>query len=361
MSKKNRIANGADAKNMQKRQPLSKNTKIVIVSIVGVLTFIFVLNMIILPFTGALWRTDNVDFYSGPNPYIVFDETGGLLLSAHRAGAELEPEETMAAFKNCIEAEKAGGYRVDVMEFDLHLTKDNQLVLLHDHEVDRTSDGPEVFGEEDVKVKDKTLEELKQLNFGYNFVDKNGEYKYRKPDADLSDVRILTLDEVLDYLENSARPNKSLKYIIEIKDGGDTGKQAVDMLYQAMKDYGIIDRTIVGTFKSDVTDYIDENYRGEIVRSADILEVLNFYYAFLWGRKLDVEKLGYRVLQIPMYLTKPYFNFSTEAFVDYAHTYGIAVQYWTINEPDDVKHLKEIGADCIMTDNPEMAYEVLHS
>ncbi len=359
----NNFDNGTSSKS--RRQPLSKTAKIAIWSVVGALLFIFVLNMIILPLTGSLWRTNEVDFYSGPNPYIIFDESDythdGLYLSAHRAGGDLEPEETMAAFKNCVEAEKAGGYRVDIMEFDLHLTKDNVLVLMHDHKLDRTSDSVEVFGKKRIEVKDKTLEELKQLNFGYNFVDQNGEYKYRKPDADLTDVRILTLDEVLTYLEQTAHPDGSLKYIIEIKDGGKTGKKAMDMLYQAMKDYDIIDRTIVGTFKGEITKHIDKNYGDEVIRSASILEVLNFYYAFLWGRNLDVDKLGYRVLQIPMGIATAYFDFATEAFVDYAHTQGIAVQYWTINEPDDVKHLQSIGADCIMTDNPEMAYDVLHS
>ena len=95
-----------------------------------------------------------------------------------------------------------------------------------------------------------------------------------------------------------------------------------------------------------------------MTRSAGILEVVNFYYAFLWGTKLNVEKLGFRVLQIPTGMNG-FFDFSTQAFIDYAHTYGIAVQYWTINDAETVKKLQANGADCIMTDNPSMASEAL--
>lgn len=331
--------------------------KAVVWSILGALIFVFVLNMVILPLTGSCARVEHISSYSGDNPYITFDDESGLLLSAHRAGGLLEPEETMAAFKQCMEEAKRENYVVDLLEFDLHLTKDGVLVLMHDHEIDRTSDGSG-------KICDKTLAELKEYNFGYNFVTTDYVYKYRQEGVDLSDVRIVTLAEVLDYVENEARPDKSMKYVIEIKDDGEQGKKAMNLLYRAMVEYDILDRTVFGTFNGDISKYVDEcNANGTfdrpVTRSAGILEVLNFYYAFLWGRKLDPDDLGYSVLQIPMGLRGMY-DFATEAFVDYAHSLDIAVQYWTINEEDDVALLQSVGADCIMTDNPKMAYEVLH-
>ena len=54
-----------------------------------------------------------------------------------------------------------------------------------------------------------------------------------------------------------------------------------------------------------------------------------------------------------------FYDFSTKAFIDYAHSHGIAVQYWTINDPEDMAKLQQNGADAIMTDNPELAYSVL--
>ncbi len=325
---------------------------------VGILLFVLVLNVVILPLTSAGARTKHVEAYEGSNQYIQFDSANGLYLSAHRAGGDLAPEETKSAFRLCMEATD---YKVDVLEFDVHLTKDNQLVLLHDHELARTSNGEQLFFK-GVKICDLTLDELKTVNFGYNFKDpETGEYVYRRDmtPAEIAEneIGIFPLEDILTYIE-SVRPEKDMHYVIEIKDKGERGRKSMDILYQKMGDHDILDRTIVGTFNGDITNYIDKEYKGKVTRSAGILEVVDFYYAFLWGTKLDVEKLGFRVLQIPTGLDG-FFDFSTQAFIDYAHTYGIAVQYWTINDAETVKKLQSNGADCIMTDNPAMAYEAL--
>ena len=342
-----------DAQAIEKKRR-KKLVKQIALPILGVLIFIFVLNILILPLTGSCARVGSVDTYDGDNQYIAIGSENGTMLSAHRAGGDLAPEETLSAFKLCMESPN---YRVDIVEFDLHLTKDGHLVLMHDHEVDRTSDGPIVFGKKDVKVQDKTLAELKTLNFGYNFQAPNGEYPYRGIDNIPDDVRILTLEEVLTYLAEQ-RPDGDLTYIIEIKDKGSVGKEAMDKLYDAMERFGITDKTIVGTFNGDITKYIDDVYGGKVKRSAGILEVVNFYYAFLWGVNQNTDKLGYDVLQIPMGLNG-FFDLSTKAFIDYAHSLGIAVQYWTINDEEDMRTLLRNGADAIMTDNPELAYRVM--
>ncbi len=78
------------------------------------------------------------------NPYIT---EGNSLVSAHRSGGGIAPENTMMAFKNCIESED---FNVDVFEFDLHITKDGQLILLHDDSLDRTTDSAEKYGADGV-------------------------------------------------------------------------------------------------------------------------------------------------------------------------------------------------------------------
>ncbi|MBO4694478.1 MAG: hypothetical protein J5656_00935 [Clostridia bacterium] len=336
----------------EKTQYLAKRKKkrIITWAIVGSILFVILLNFLILPLTGKAFRTKEVIEYTGTNKYICFDDA--LMLSAHRAGGDLEPEETMAAFKLCMEATD---YVVDIVEFDLHLTKDNELVLLHDDTVNRTSNATEHFGSKKVKAKDKTLAELKELNFGENFVDPNGNapYKGLRGNDIPNDVKITTLDEILTYL-TAKQP--TLNYIIEIKDGGKTGEVAMDALYNKMVQYNIVNQTIVGTFQDNVTRYIDKKYPS-LTRSASIAEFLDFYYAFLYGNKN--KEFKFKVLQIPMG-ADGIFNFHSKAFISFAHSKGMAVQYWTINDADKVKRLKENGADCIMTDNPSMAYKALH-
>lgn len=345
--------------NNSRRRRREKKIRLAVWIPLGALIFVFVLNIVILPLTGSGARRAHVEAYAGDNQYVTFDDPTGLYLSAHRAGGDLAPEETKSAFRLCMEATD---YKVDVLEFDLHLTKDDQLVLQHDHELGRTSNGEQLFGK-GVKVCDLTLAELKTVNYGYNFKDPNtGEYIYRRDmtAAEIAsyEIGIFSLEEILTYVEEEARTDKSMHYVIEIKDKGERGKKSMDILYQKMVEHGILERTIVGTFNGDITNYIDKEYKGKVTRSAGILEVVNFYYAFLWGTKLNVDKLGFRVLQIPTGLNG-FFDFSTKAFVDYAHTYGIAVQYWTINDAETVKKLAENGADCVMTDNPAMAFNAL--
>lgn len=331
---------------LQKKDKINLIVKWTIISLV---IAVVLLNFLALPLTGDYSRVDEINSYDGDNPYITFDER--TLISAHRAGGGLAPEETMMAFEKCM---TATDYVVDIVEFDLHVTADDQLVLLHDHTVNRTSNATEFYGDKSVKVKEKTLAELKQLNFGENFMDLDGNYPYRglRGDQIPENVKILSLDEILTYL-TSVRPN--LNYIIEIKDGGSDGEHAMDLLYQKMQEYGITERTVVGTFKANVTSYIDEKY-SDLIRSASIMEVLDFYFSFLYGN--TDKEFKFNVLQIPQGLNG-YFDFGTKAFCDYAHSKDIAVQYWTINDADDVARLVKNGADAIITDNPEVAYSVI--
>ncbi len=333
---------------MAKKQ-INKKALAITLSIVGVIVFVLVLNLLILPLTGGIQRTK--DPILEGNSYIVNDNGKTTLISAHRAGGDLAPEETLKAFQLCM---TASDYKVDIVEFDLHLTKDGELVLLHDETVNRTSNATEAFGSEEVKASDKTLAELKTLNFGENFCDIDGNYPYRGlRGEDIPDeVKILSLREILDYL-TSVRPD--LNYIIEIKDDKEMGEQATDALCDILKEYKIENQVILGTFNASVTKYMTEKY-SHIARSAGVAEVVKFYYSFLYGVKN--LKTDYNVLQIPVGLDN-FFDFTTESFIQYAHAHGIAVQYWTINDADEIEKLIKNGADTIITDNPEVAYSVL--
>ncbi len=285
------------------------------------------------------------------NPYIV--ETA--LISAHRAGRNIAPENTMAAFKACFE--ENNDYSVDILEFDLHITKDKQLILLHDETLDRTSDCRENFNEKNVRPQDKTVTELQLYNMGYNFIE-NNQYKYRGEGVDLSDCRIVTLNKVLDYLRTQEDAwKKQFNYIIEIKNDGELGNEAADILHDIMVSYGILNRTVVGTFNGSVSKYLDEAHP-DIIRSAGIMEVLDFYFSCMFNVDLAKKNVKYSVLQIPY---KDFvINLGKKSIVDYAHKYGIAVQYWTINSEKDIRYLTSIGADAIISDDPRLAYQVIY-
>lgn len=308
------------------------------------------------------------------NPYIVYNTTG-LLRSAHRAGGVLDPENTMQAIKTCIENKE---YEVDVLEFDLHLTKDNELILLHDENFDRTTNSVEVWGREGVLPRDKDLAEIKELNFGYWFPYERGSVQVedkriykdlsKLPDGkDAKDLRVVTLEEVFkevgakktsDLAPGESAPKIKYNFIIEIKDKGSVGKYAAEQLCKLMNDYNLLDKVVVGTFNGDISDYFDylnaNVYNGKINRSAGILEVLKIFLSYLMNRDLGTVK--YNVLQIPYMNLFPFLG--SKSFIDYAHKYGIACQFWTINEASQMETLIKNGADCIMSDNPKLLYEV---
>lgn len=299
------------------------------------------------------------------NPYIVYNTTG-LLRSAHRAGGVQDPENTMKAIKTCLNSMNGSDpYDVDILEFDLHLTKDNELILLHDENFDRTTNSVEVWGREGVLPRDKTLEEIKELNFGYWFPYERGSVQvedkriYKNlnalPVEEAKDLRVVTLEEVIVAAENAG---KQYRYIIEIKDKGSVGKYAAQQLCALMEKYDMFKKVVVGTFNGDISDYFDylnaNVYNGKINRSAGILEVLKIFLSYLMNRDLGTVK--YNVLQIPYMNWFPFLG--SKSFIDYAHKYGIACQFWTINEASQMETLIKNGADCIMSDNPKLLYEV---
>lgn len=290
------------------------------------------------------------------NPYIA--EYLNPDISAHRSGAGIAPQNTLMAFENIIkEADTLG---VDTLEFDVQITKDGELVLSHDLTYDNATNAVEVFGRKNVFVSSITLEEAQVLNLGENFKG-NGDYPYRglRGDDIPYNLRVVTCDEILDYIEANCG-DKQYNYVIEIKSIGSNGRKAVDKLYSVITERGLQDRTIWSTFAPDVSAYMVKNYP-DFARTADAIEAVQFYFYYRMGWDLQDVSPSYVALQIP-YGESAFdnlINLGNREMLNYAHKNNIAVQYWTINNPDEIRHLTLAGADCIMTDYPQTAYEAV--
>lgn len=280
-------------------------------------------------------------------------EYGTTLVSAHRSGAGIFPENTMMAFESCINSDT---FRTDVFEFDLHITADDELIILHDSTLDRTTNAVEYFGKEDIRPENYTYDELRELNFGESFETESGEKPYEglRGDDIPDSLRVSSLKDVLTYLES----NGHFDYIIEIKNGGELGEKAADKLYATLKKMKLLNNVVVGTFNANVTAYLDAKYP-DLHRSASIMEVVKLYFNSLLGRDKTEDFYQFDALQIPM--GAAIIDLATARLVNYAHRHNIAVQYWTINNTDDMKLLKDIGADCIMSDIPDVAYDILNA
>lgn len=297
------------------------------------------------------------------NPFIVGE--GELpMIAAHRGGGVSNPENTMHAFREAVR-----NYSVDIIESDLYLTKDGYLVYNHDAYIDETCNVNGDITLEEVRelckdeanrhyISDMTLAELEQYNFGYYFKDKTGErlYKDVKNFAELG-LQIATVEKLF---EEFYLTDPDLLFIVEIKNDGERGFEACRILYETLLDYPVYkDRIVVGTFHDEIEQELKDKYP-DILRGASTGSAAMFIAT--QSLRLNIfNESDFACLQIPMSyeLEGVELDLVEKTYVDRAHRRNIAVQYWTINDADDMRTLIELGCDCIMTDDPELLESIL--
>ena len=329
---------------MKKTSVILKIAKIIFIVLITLAILIFGLYKLVT----YQWQ-DEPKEYPATNQYIT--DLGDTMVAAHRAGRRLFPQGTMMAFEGCVNSEN---FETDIFEFDVRLTKDEKLIIVHDDTLDEVSNAVEYFGTTDIYPENYTYDELYNLNMGEFFKDADGEMPYNglRGDDIPDNLRIATAMQALTYLES----NGNYRYSIEIKNSGELGIKAVDALCNTLSLMKLTDKVIVSSFNKDVILYIEENHP-ELTRSAYNVEVALLYLDSLLGINRDENHYGFDVIQVPP--DKYIVNLGTSKLVNYAHKNNIAVQYWTINDAEKMKFLQSIGADGIITDIPDTAYEVL--
>ena len=296
------------------------------------------------------------------NPFVV--EKGQLpMIAAHRGGGDNNPENTMLAFREAVNT-----IGIDIIESDLYLTKDGYLVYNHDSYVDETCNinGDLTLDEvEDLcdtksnrhYIKDMTLEELEQYNFGYYFKDENGERIYKDvTDLEGTGLQIATVDKLFaEFYET----NPDLLFIVEIKNSGELGYEACRILSEALEQYpGYRDQIVVGTFHDEIEEELKTKYP-DLLRGAPTGTAAKFVVTQFLGVNI-FDNSNFACLQIPTsYDLGIELHLDKKTLINRAHRRNIAVQYWTINDADEMRELIELGCDCIMTDDPELMRSVL--
>ena len=285
------------------------------------------------------------------------------MLAAHRGGSLNNPENTLKAFKAAV-----NNYGNDIIESDIWLTKDEKIVFSHDKSIDRMSD-VKLFDntKEEHLISDYTLDELQNFNMGYGFKNKNNEYPYkdlvsvdqvdRKDVLKANDLQILEVEQLFNEYYVS-KPD--LLFIVEIKNGGEKGYKAANVLDDLLtnKYPNYKNNVVVGTFHDEIAKDLKANHP-TILRGASTGEARDFVLTQMFGVNI-FNKADFVCLQIPTsYNLKGIkFTLDKKTFINRAHRRNIAVQYWTINDANEMKHLTKLGCDCIMTDDPELFNEV---
>ncbi len=326
---------------------MKKSLKIVLITAV---VFVLVVGLVMVALRIAGHRMSDplqIESYQTTNQYIK-KETDKI---AHRCGAGIAPQESLLAMKTCIERDDI---QVDMYEFDLRITKDKELVVFHDITLDKTTDAEIIFGEKDIKVCDMTLNDLKKLNVGAKFVDENGETPYASLEKVPDELRILTLQEALDYLTSQGVE----RFSIECKDKGELGLDATTLLYNELKARDLLDTTIYSSFDKEVSTFAKETYPDMTISNNDA-QAFELYVAAITNDEDYVPPCT--VFQVPY--TDKYLNigvnFGSAKVINFAHKNNIAVHYWTVNDAQRMEYLQSIGADGIMTDYPDLLTKTL--
>ncbi|MCM1135485.1 MAG: glycerophosphodiester phosphodiesterase [Clostridium sp.] len=227
---------------------------------------------------------------------------------AHRGASGHAPENTLPAFEMAYEL------GADGIELDAQLTKDGVPVVIHDETVDRVSDGTG-------PVRNFTLEELKKLNVGKNFP------AYGK-------VQIPTLEEVYAFIKRT-----DMVVNLELKNSVFFYEGLEEKVLALAKRMGLSDRIIYSSFNHHSMKWVKE-----LEPEAKI--------AFLYTDGIaDVEEYGSKY---GVYAVHPYMrNTEYPDMVKKCHERGIQVNVWTVNEEADIKRMKELGVDAIITNYAE--------
>lgn len=227
---------------------------------------------------------------------------------AHRGASGYAPENTLEAFALAMEQ------GADGIELDVQLSRDGELVVIHDETVDRVSDGT---GE----VRSFTLEELKKLRVSNRFE--------QYPDA-----RIPTLREVLELVKPG-----NMEVNIELKTGifwyPEIEKKVVDLV----KEEGMEDRVIYSSFNHYSVQKIKELSSGA--------ETAYLFGDVMLHVERYAEETGVKGLHPALYHVK-----MADFMKEYQES-GLAVRVWTVNDEKEMEELIRKGVDGVITNYPD--------
>lgn len=236
---------------------------------------------------------------------------------AHRGASGYAPENTMIAFK------KAAEMQADGIELDVQLSKDGEIVVIHDETVDRVSG---VHG----YVKDFTLAQLKQLNCNQTH-----------PEYDHAEIPMLR--EVYEFVKPTG-----MIINVELKTGEIFYPHMEARVLELTKQCGMEEQVIYSSFNHYTLRKLKElqpNVQTGMLYADGIFEAPAYA-----REKLDVDALHPALynLQYPDYLTE-------------CRKRGLKIHVWTVNEEEQMRACCRDGIDAIITNYPDVARKIVEA
>jgi len=235
---------------------------------------------------------------------------------AHRGASAAAPENTLVAF------ELAAELGADGIELDVQLSRDGEVVICHDFNVDKTTNASG-------RVSDFTLSALKQMDAGSWF----GE--------EFAGETIPTLDETIE------RVGSRLLLNVELKTGAIRANGLEEKVGDIIQKRDFHSRVIVSSFNPFALlrmHRVDPRIDLGLLHAPD----LPFYLRDPWLRHL-----------IPFQAMHPERKMADEAYMRWARKRGYRVNVWTVDDPDEMRRLISLGVNGLMSNKPDVLRQVL--
>lgn len=264
---------------------------------------------------------------SGNNPQLNDNQ---ILNISHRGASGYAPEHTLPSYEL---GDQMGG---DYIELDLQMTKDGELIAMHDETLDRTTNGTG-------QVKDHTLEEIKSLDAGSWF---NAAYPEKAKD-EYNGLQVQTLQEVIEHF------GKNKNYYIETK-SPDVYPGMEEKLLEILKDYNLTrqngpsSRVIIQSFSEESLQKVHNlNENIPLVQLLDYKgtatitdEELDHYSEYAAGLGMSYKKIN-------------------QDYVQKVREHDLLIHPYTVNDKEVMKQLLEWGVTGMFTNYPDVLEETM--
>ncbi|MGF7012951.1 glycerophosphodiester phosphodiesterase [Ornithinibacillus bavariensis] len=230
---------------------------------------------------------------------------------AHRGSLTEAPENTLPAIKKAIE------HGARAIELDVQLSRDNQLVVIHDHNFRRFNSTAKGL------VKDYTLKEIKTIDVGFTFSE------------EFTGVSLATLDEILEICPLDTILNIEIKNIPVIYDGIEV------LLYNCLKNHNRLNNLIISSFDHEALQKFQ-------TLAPDIPIGLLLYYRILkpWTY---AKNCG-----LNLYSIHPLQSWTDKELITESKKLGLKIYPYTVNDKERYKELIDLGVDGVFSNNPEI-------
>ncbi|KEH91555.1 glycerophosphodiester phosphodiesterase [Clostridium botulinum] len=233
---------------------------------------------------------------------------------AHRGFSGKYPENTLLAFEKAIEL------GVDGIELDVHLSKDNEMVIIHDENVSRTTNG-------EGYIKDLTYEEISKLDASYIYT---GQYGFNK---------IPTLREYFELVKD-----KDVITNIELKTNIFEYPGIEQKVWELIQEYHLESKVIISSFN-----------HFSVMRMRKIAPMLEYgLLSETW-----IIDAGNYVNSLGIKYYHPIFRNLTDEVVKEIHQHGIKINTYTVNTEEDIKDMISKDINIVISNFPDLVNEIM--